>query len=32
MHPSLQSAAGQAVVGDIGNYASIPPTIVHYDV
>jgi uncharacterized protein (TIGR02118 family) len=32
MGASLQSAAGQAVVTDIGNYASIPPTIVHYDV
>jgi uncharacterized protein (TIGR02118 family) len=32
MGAALQSPAGQAVVGDIGNYATIPPTIVHYDV
>jgi hypothetical protein len=32
MGAALQSAQGQAVVGDIGNYATIPATIVHYDV
>ncbi len=32
MGAALQSPQGKAVVGDIGNYATIPPTIVHYDV
>ncbi len=32
MGAALQSPAGQAVVGDIGNYATVPPIIVHYDV
>ena len=32
MSAALQSPQGQAVVADIGNYATIPPTIVHYDV
>jgi hypothetical protein len=32
MGASLQSPQGQAVVADIGNYATVPPTIVHYDV
>lgn len=32
MAAALQSPQGQAVVADIGNYATIPPTIVHYDV
>jgi quinol monooxygenase YgiN len=32
MGAALQSPQGQAVVGDIGNYATIPPTIVHYEV
>jgi len=31
MGASLQSPQGQAVVADIPNYVTIPPTIVHYD-
>jgi hypothetical protein len=32
MGAALQSQQGQAVVADIPNYVTIPPTIVHYDV
>jgi uncharacterized protein (TIGR02118 family) len=32
MGAALQSPAGQAVVADIPNYVTIPPTIVHYEV
>jgi uncharacterized protein (TIGR02118 family) len=32
MGAALRSPQGQAVVADIPNYVTIPPTIVHYDV
>lgn len=32
MGAAMQSPAGQAVVADLGNYVTTPPTVVHYEV
>jgi uncharacterized protein (TIGR02118 family) len=32
MGKAMQSPEGLAVAGDVGNYVTVPPTVVHYEV